>query len=312
MKNMILAVMLVVGFFGFSSIADDAPAVTSYGHGGVVIGENHGAKLASVNSIRTSPINVSIVPFYGPTTNEISYPNFTQTVLPNILRNSWFDGWTRFGYRLDINSIIAPTSGSGKRVLWFCVTAWSDEPFDPSGLEIVLRSSDPGNSLGKFDQFGRFDLIYHPNSAVGRRIDGTLVTTGSWSATRVTEFAFVGTACSTYNGDTQSQIDSVRAWINRQGNFSITATATIRQDGEVYSGTHKIELHPTPESPRIVRGKFGEYQIYVGGIPWDSWEVLSKQGIDGTWSRVAIVKGGTYMNLPDFHKKFQIFRVSGP
>lgn len=287
LKKLFAVIAMVFGLSGLNTLASD---------GGL---------------LRKAPINITVVPFYGPTTNELGYKVFTETVLPNILSDEWHDGWTRVGYRLNPDYIIAPNSGSGKRTLWFSVLAWSDEPFDPSDLVIEVASSDSGNSLGKIEVFGsQYD--YHPNSAIGRRENGDKITEGKWNSAQVTQFAFIGTACSTYKGDTLADQEYARGWLGRQGNFAITVTAKIRYGGQTYQGQYKIELHPKPEPPRIIRNG-SDMKVYVGGLQWDQWLVQTRTSQSGPWVTYKVVQGGDYVNVSSFTTEpSRFFRVAGP
>lgn len=257
------------------------------------------------------PIYFDVVPFLGHIKSEMVYPDLARTVVTNLLYGRW-DTYSRLGHRLLPEYIMASTGdGSGRATLWFGLNVWSEEPFDPSDLKIVIKSSDQGNIFGKTEEFGSQSYIYTPTSSVGIREDGTMVTSGNWSTEKVVAFAFVGTACSTMMANNQAETDNNEAWLRQQGNFSITATFSINYGGKTYASSYQMQMHPTPASARMVLSG-GSYKVAISGEPWD-WVYLEKNTnlSSGLWQLIAIARGGDMIPI-DPRDRYAFYRTKGP
>jgi hypothetical protein len=277
------------------------PKVDERGNGGFISIDPDAYGVQEVRQVRTlhfagrAPITVEIVMYLGPTKDSANYSWFTQVVLLNHVTGDWRDyvnleigQSVGLGHRVYPPYVTAQTGNvPGKNTLWAGVTLTSTEPFDPSGLTCRWESTDTGNIFGKTEEFAGIPLIY-AGTSIGIKADGTRVTSGRWSSVLVTNFAFIGSACSTMNANTVQEAEEAARWMRFQKNFSITCTWSLTTEGRTYLASYVLRQDPTPVSLRIVRrytGGAAEVIVNIDALG-DPVSLLSAPTPLGPWTPV--------------------------
>ena len=251
------------------------------------------SSIFTVSAATRAPITVEVFTYLGPTKPELAYKPFTEQVLTNMLSGDWHSyANLGIGHRLLPEYVTASVGeGSGRSTVWFGVVFTSTEEFDPSGSTFTVFSTDIGNDPGTGNIFGKVENFgpqyIYAGTSIGIRADGTKVTSGSWSQ-KVKKFAFVGSACSTMNANSPEQAAEGAAWMKSMKDFAITGTWTLKESGQVYSGSYRLQQDPYPARLEILRRYTGgAAEVMVKVDPYRPVHLQYSPSVTGPWQKVA-------------------------